>query len=110
MNTSTQGKKNDGGKLRYDLLPPDALREIVRVLTVGAEKYSDRNWELGLKFGRVFGAAMRHLWAWWARENDDPETKISHLAHAGCCVLFLLTYQCRSLKRFDDRPGKESKS
>jgi hypothetical protein len=39
---------------------------------------------------RYFDAAQRHLLAWWAGEKEDPETTLSHLAHASCCVLFLL--------------------
>jgi hypothetical protein len=54
----------DAGKLRYDLLPPDALEELVRVYTVGAEKYAERNWEKGMAWCRAFGSLMRHAWAW----------------------------------------------
>ena len=38
------GRKDDDGKLRYDLIPPLALEEVVRVLTFGAEKYGPNNW------------------------------------------------------------------
>lgn len=95
--------KHDGGKLRYDLLPPEALEEITKVMTLGARKYSDRNWEKGLSWGRVYAACMRHLWAWWRGEDKDPETGLSHLAHAGCCIFFLNTYEVRGMRKFDDR-------
>jgi len=65
----------------------------------------ERNWERGMGWGRVFGAAMRHLWAWWAGEDKDPETGLSHLAHALCCVMFLATYERRGVGH-DDRPAK----
>ena len=64
-----EGRKDDNGKLRFDLLPPDALHELVRVYTQGAVKYDPRNWERGITFGRVFAALMRHLWAWWGGEE-----------------------------------------
>lgn len=98
--------KFDTSKPRYDLLPPDALEEIVKVLTYGAEKYADRNWEKGLSYGRCFAALMRHCWSWMKRENGgyDSETKLSHLAHAGCCILFLLAFEQRGMGQFDDRP------
>ena len=99
-----EGVKYDQGKLRYDLVPPEALREITKVLTFGASKYSDRNWELGISYGRVFGALLRHLWAWFSKAGPDKETGLSHLAHAGCCIFFLLTYECRKMEAFDDRP------
>ena len=34
-----EGRKYDGGKLEYGLLPPLALEETVKVLTFGAQKY-----------------------------------------------------------------------
>ena len=83
------GIKYDGGKLRYDLIPVDALEELVKVYTVGAQKYGDRNWEKGMEWGRIFGAIQRHLWAFWKGEDHDPETGILHLSHAcwGCMAL-----------------------
>ena len=100
----SSGTKHDGDKLRYDLFPPEALDEIAKVLTYGANKYDDRNWEKGIAYGRVFAATMRHLWSWWKREENDQETGISHLAHAGCNVLFLLAYRLRHMNKWDDRP------
>lgn len=101
-----EGMKFDLGKLRYDLLSPEALKETVRVLTFGSVKYGDNNWRKGLKFGRVFGALMRHLWDWWWGEELDPETGISHLSHASCCLMFLSHYNVnyKEYKQFDDRP------
>ena len=101
--TWTGGEKYDEGKPRYDLVPPDAFEEIVKVLTFGASKYADRNWEKGISYGRVFGAAMRHLWSWWRHDDIDAETGLSHLAHAGCCILFLLAFEQRNMDHCDDR-------
>lgn len=98
-----EGRKDDAGKDPWDLVPFDAVREIVKVLAFGAKKYSERNWEAGMAWSRPFSACMRHLTAWWEGEDKDPETGISHLAHAGCCVLFLLAYSLRG-KGKDDRP------
>ena len=76
---------------------------MVKVLSYGAGKYGDRNWENGLVFGRVFAATMRHLWAWWRGEEKDEESGISHLSHATCNLFFLATYQSRGTGS-DDRP------
>ena len=100
------GIKNDSGKLRFELLPPEAIEQIVHVLTKGAEKYVQRNWEKGISYGRVYGALQRHLNEFWKGNNLDPEWDIHHLAHAGCCLLFLLTYEARGMKEWDDRPVK----
>ena len=95
--------KDDAGKLRYDLIPPFALEELVRVFSYGAAKYGERNWEAGLKWSRLFAAAQRHLWSWWAGEDADPETSLSHLAHAAWNCLALLEF-ARTHPERDDRP------
>lgn len=102
------GVKFDMGKPQWELLPPDALDEIAKVLTYGAKKYKARNWEAGMSWSRPFGACMRHMWAWWRGEDYDKETGIHHLAHAGCCIHFLLAYAVRTKRgqlssKFDDR-------
>lgn len=87
--------KNDVDKPRYDLLPMDAVEEIVKVLTKGAEKYAPDNWRAdgGFEWHRLIRAAYGHLAAFHRGEDNDPEWGLSHLAHLGCCVLFLLHYQ-----------------
>jgi hypothetical protein len=42
------------------------------------------------------------MFAWWRGEDTDPETGLSHLAHAGCCLMFLMEYQ-RNSWGTDDR-------
>lgn len=99
----TEGVKYDEGKLPYDLLPPELLEGVSSVLAFGAAKYAPRNWELGMDWSRPFSALMRHMWAWWRGENLDPETGMSHLWHAGCCIAFLMAYEQRKVGK-DDRP------
>ena len=98
-----EGRKDDDGKARFDLLPPDALWEVVRVYTAGAGKYGDRNWEKGIRYGRVFAAICRHAFSWWRGERADEETGIHHLAHAAWNCLALLAYELRGMEEFDDR-------
>jgi len=62
----------------------------------------DRNWEQGMKWGRMFGAMMRHAWAWWMREDKDPETGRSHMWHVLCCAAMLVAYEQRGTGE-DDR-------
>jgi hypothetical protein len=97
-----EGKKNDTDKLRFDLLPPEALEQLAAVYTYGCKEYGDRNWEQGIKWGRIFAAIMRHLWAFWRREDLDKESGLPHLAHAAWGCLTLLTYRTKHLK-LDDR-------
>lgn len=101
------GIKHDHTKLRFDLIPPEALMGIASVLTYGAAKYGSRNWEQGLEWGRVYGALQRHLNAYWAGEELDPESGFPHLWHAGCCIAFLITLDARKHTldvHLDNRP------
>jgi hypothetical protein len=98
----TEATKHDVGKLRMDLLPPYAIEQIARVMTEGASKYGDRNWEKGMDWGRMYAASLRHLFAWWGGEEYDKEDGISHLAHAACDIVFLLSYSLYQ-KGKDDR-------
>ena len=92
-----KGVKFDSDKIQYELLPPELLEEVAKILTFGAKKYSERNWEYGMDWSRPFGALNRHLWAWWDGEEKDPETGESHLSHAGCCLAFLIAYEQRGI-------------
>jgi len=93
------GRKFDGGKLRYGLLPPLALAETVKVLTFGAEKYEPDNWkQVPDSKRRYFDAAQRHLWAYKDNEVLDPESGIHHLAHAMCCLMFLYEHDVKYSK------------
>jgi hypothetical protein len=102
-----EGRKDDGGKDPWHLLPWDAVRAIVQVLAFGANKYAPRNWERGMAWSRPYAGLMRHMTAWWEGERYDPETGFSHLMHAGCCILFLITYELRGIGH-DDRPTRVS--
>jgi hypothetical protein len=101
-----EGVKKDSDKLRYDLIPPEGMEELARVYTIGARKYADRNWELGIKYGRVFGALLRHAFAWARGESLDPVDGQHHLASVAWCALALITYEKRGMSKFDDRFAK----
>lgn len=87
------GSKNDTGKARWDLVPWHALKAVVMVLGFGASKYGDHNWKRGLEYSRLFAASQRHVIAFWGGEDNDEESGLPHLAHAICCLLFLLSYR-----------------
>lgn len=87
----SEGVKADRGKWRFSLLPWGALKEVIHVLEFGANKYAENNWmQVDNHRQRYFDAAIRHLTAWYAGERLDAESGLHHLAHAGCCILFLL--------------------
>ncbi len=101
---AVEPQKFDTAKVRVELLPTDALYEIGKVLTFGAQKYAAGNWATGSGFAwsRLLGGLWRHTFAWARGEDNDPESGISHLAHAGCMLLFLLSHVLRK-KGTDDR-------
>jgi len=99
-----EAPKYDDGKLMFELLMPGPLRQVVAVLTYGAKKYEANSYRCGLKWSRYVGAALRHIWAWYGGEEYDPESGLHHLAHAICCLLFLLDFV--DIKpEFDNRPA-----
>lgn len=84
----TGGKKADGDKVRFELLIPEFIESVARVMTFGAKKYGDWNYLL-LQRERVIGALHRHVNAYQQGERDDPETGESHLIHATRCMMML---------------------
>lgn len=96
-----KGVKHDGEKLDWSLLPFDATEDVVKVLAFGAKKYAPDNWKFVPDHERrYFSAAMRHLVAWQKGEKVDSETGISHLSHATCCLLFLIS---KELEKTDEQ-------
>ena len=88
---STEGFKETQGKLRWSLLPMDALEEVVRVLEYGAcNKYAMDNWKQVPHFGAYMDAIQRHWIAYFIKgEEFDKDSGLSHLAHMMCDVLFV---------------------
>lgn len=97
-----KGKKYDEGKPLLGLISSIATVEKGRVLTAGGVKYGWNNWREGLSWMRVISAVLRHIFAWIGGEDKDPETGISHLAHAACGIDFLLEYEVTHREK-DDR-------
>ncbi len=97
-------KKFDGGKLRFSLIPPDVLRELALVYTIGALKYGDDNYLNGggLAWRRVIDALHRHLNDWLLGEERDLQDGQHHLASVMWCAATLMLYQERMIGE-DDR-------
>ena len=89
-NQTSIGMKFDTGKLQYHLIPPQTLKALAEVLTFGAKKYAPNNWQL-VEDGetRYLDALFRHLEAFRAGETHDTDSKLHHLSHCLCNVMFL---------------------
>ena len=103
---STTAIRYDQGKADWSLMPWEAVEEINKVLEFGAKKYAAHNWQQGegFKYTRVLNSLLRHVFAYMRGEDSDPESGLSHMAHAGCNVLFILYYiKNKSRYKNDDR-------
>jgi hypothetical protein len=94
--------KHDQDKLPLHLLSTEAMNQTAAVLAFGAQKYAEHNWRNGFAWSRPLAAAMRHITAFNAGEDTDPESGLSHLAHAACCIMFLLEFE-KTHPHLDDR-------
>ena len=88
------GVKHDEGKNRLDLIEPEFIEGVGKVLTFGADKYEPNNWQkVEDAEDRYYAAALRHLIAWRKGEKTDPESGLSHLDHAACNIMFLAHWE-----------------
>src|SRR5690606_15951084 len=91
------GTKYDGEKLQYTLIPPYAMQEIARNLTVGLRKYKERNnWQkVPNATQRYMDALYRHLEAIRRGEIYDKESgaeNMPHMAAVAVNAMFLLEF------------------
>jgi hypothetical protein len=95
------GLRYDTGKERLDLIPSEWPWALALVLSVGASKYEERNWEKGMKWSKMVSCALRHFYKFVAGERFDQESGIHHLAHAAWNILALMSYDIRGLGKDD---------
>lgn len=88
------------GKGRFDLITPFGLARLARWYELGAQKYSDRNWEKGgIPFSRYFDSAMRHMNKYMMGMTDED-----HLAAACWNILCMMHHEELGEKELDDLP------
>lgn len=94
FNNNNIGRKDDQDKIRLDLIEPEFIESVGKVLTFGASKYEPNNWQ-NVEDGedRYYAAVLRHLMAYRKGEEKDPESGLSHLEHAACNIMFLLHFE-----------------
>lgn len=99
---ATEGLKFNAGKPRFDLIPPDALRDLAQLYEIGSRKYADRNWEKGMNWGKIQSSLMNHYTKWAKGEDYDDETGIHHMIAVMWNAIALYHYQTKGLGT-DDR-------
>lgn len=109
-NAVTGGQK--GTKIeRFDLIPAEPLRIVAELYGRGAQKYAERNWELGYDWSKSYAALQRHVNAFWRGEDlipndpDDPTSGIPHLAAAVFHCLAMMEW-ATTHPELDDRVEK----
>lgn len=100
--TKEQGLRFNTGKLRYDLLEPYAIEELVKIFTKGAEKYAPNNWLKGLPWMDVVASLERHLSQFKKGEDRDQETQLLHMAHVAWNAMAIVSYY-KYRPEFDNR-------
>jgi hypothetical protein len=112
------GVKFDIGKPRMDLVPPNAMLELGRLYALGADKYSDRNWEKGMDQARTLAAASRHLEIYktgedfdtddyWAENNLEPPHHLIQIAWNALSLYELTVCGMIEDQRTKLRPAKK---
>jgi len=100
--TSRTGGQKGVKDARFDLIPIGALTALAEHYGAGATKYDDNQWRKGYEWSKSYAALQRHLTAWWAGEDNDPELGSSHLAAVAWHAFTLLTF-IQEQPDFDDR-------
>jgi hypothetical protein len=97
------GTKHDSGKPRMELIPFEALEEVAKVYTFGADKYDEFNWRKGLTYNRLLGATLRHISKFINGTDCDKESNLNHLAHAISNLLMIISFHKDGRNDLDDR-------
>ena len=106
---SDRATRFNKGKLRWSLVDFKSLEPMVRVLEFGAKKYSAHNWKKGLPITEISDSLQRHLYAYLAGEDTDPESGESHIGHMLCNLMFLSYVDKNKKEEFDDRYSTDNK-
>jgi hypothetical protein len=100
--SESKGVKLDANKPDMSLIPAEFLIECAKSLSFGARKYSAHNYRNGILTSRLLAAAQRHLTMEINGVSTDPESGLSHLAHA-LASLAMYSYMKTNKPDFDDR-------
>lgn len=89
------------------VIPASSQLVLGQVMALGAAKYGRFNWREKSVAGTVYtDAIQRHLIAWMAGQDNDPESGVSHLGHVMACACILIDAMA-SGNLVDDRSKNE---
>ena len=89
--------RDNTDKLRWSLIPVDAIEELLAVAESGARKYGKDNWQQPpyLTLDDIMDSLYRHIAARRTGEMFDGESMKFHMAHAMWNCMALLAYDLR---------------
>ncbi len=96
------GPKYDSGKPPLGYVPKELIESAARGLDYGSKKYKKHDFKLGIEHSRLIDALLRHVYAYAAGEDNDPESGLSHLDHAAA-TLGMLQWMRANRPELDDR-------
>ena len=101
-------KKYDNEKPRLELIDPEFILGVGKVLTFGAEKYDANNWKKATHEDRTrsAGSLLRHMMAYQKGELIDPESGLEHTYHMATNIMFMDWYDKNLNYRKDDSLGQ----
>lgn len=82
-------RSTDSDDVRYDLIPPIALRRLAMRYAMGAAKYGDNNWQKGFPIGNILNHLQDHLEKWKLEGCKDDD----NLAGAMWGIATLMWYE-----------------
>lgn len=97
--------KYDGGKPKHSLLPSGIMNGVLDVMAFGANKYEKGNWKKCKTMSSYYDACHRHLEQFWGGTNTDEESKLHHIDHALCNLIFL-KWLVMNKEHTDDRENE----
>tara|TARA_R110000824_G_scaffold3751_2_gene17899 strand:+ start:9042 stop:9521 length:480 start_codon:yes stop_codon:yes gene_type:complete len=102
---SDKAMRSNSGKvpMSHVLDFPRAMALLAEVAEGGAEKYNRGNFQKGQDASVTIDCLLRHLFKWWAGEDDDSESGKSHLGHVMWNATVLAEDMQRGIKQQDDR-------
>lgn len=76
-------------KLDLTLIPPETIKALAEVITVGKKKYGFENWKLCKDANTFVAALFRHLEAHRRGERTDPDSGLTHMSHIMCNAAYI---------------------
>jgi hypothetical protein len=91
--SQTDKPRRDHHYPRFELLIPEFLERVAEVMTTGAEKYGDYNWQkfTGDQVADIPRHAFRHIVS--HMNNEYGEGAEDHLANAACNIMMAMWHQ-----------------